>query len=53
MHPHLYDASATAKTCGLSSPNGAPLYCSIIWESYKCGSFVNGLTAIKMLPVYV
>jgi len=27
---NLYATSATAKTCGLSSPNAAPLYCSIM-----------------------
>lgn len=45
--------SATAKRWGLSSPNAAPLYCSIIWMSYKCGSLRKGFTAIKIFPVYV
>ncbi|CAD5320090.1 unnamed protein product [Arabidopsis thaliana] len=42
---------AFANRCGLSSPNAAPLYCSIIWTLYKCGSLWNGFTAIKMFPV--
>jgi hypothetical protein len=50
---YLYEASATANTWGLSSPSGAPLYCSIIWLLYKCGSFTKGLIAIKIFPVYV
>nr|GEW01260.1 myosin-11-like isoform X1 [Tanacetum cinerariifolium] len=47
--PH--ESSATAKRCGLSSPKAVPLYCSIIWTSYKCGSLLNGFTAIRMFPV--
>ncbi|KAL3832881.1 hypothetical protein ACJIZ3_007617 [Penstemon smallii] len=47
------EVSATAKRWGLSSPKAAPLYCCIIWTSYKCGNLRKGFTAIKIFPVYV
>ena len=51
MFKYLYAASATAKGCGLSSPKAAPLYCAIMWLSYRCGNLVKGFTAINILPV--